>query len=149
MPISSNKNKNKTITMELECEFNNLSIKYLFVSENPIELNALLNDLNSLDYKFQQITNTNSIVQLIESLSKIDTKSDTNIKIKAFHLIKQLISKQKIVLPDAVSNKIIKWIIQCNKNNSNDIFACEALDVLAQLFKKNSAAVLQVITEYV
>lgn len=149
MPISSNKNKNKTIAMELECEFNNLSIKYLFVSENPIELNALLNDLNSLDYKFQQITNTNSIVQLIESLSKIDTKSDTNIKIKAFHLIKQLISKQKIVLPDAVSNKIIKWIIQCNKNNSNDIFACEALDVLAQLFKKNSAAVLQVITEYV
>lgn len=132
----------------MELEWNNLTIKYFFVSENPIELNALLNDFNSLDYKYQQISNTASIVQLIESLSKINTNSDSNIKIKAFHLIKQLISKQKVILPEAVSNKIIKWIIQCNKSNSNEIFACEALDVLALLFKKNSAAVLQVSSNF-
>lgn len=130
--------------MDLESEFGNLSIKFLFVCESSIELNALLNDLNSLDYKSHQISNTNNILQFIESLTKIPTTSDANIKIKACHLIKQLIIKQKISLPDVISNKIINWILQCNKNSCQNVFACEALDVLALLFKKNSAAAVKV-----
>lgn len=128
----------------MEKDFSELSIKFLFVYENPLELNALLNDLNSLDYKYHQISNGNKIVQFIDSLEKIDVQSETSIKIKTFFLIKQLISKQKINLPEVTSNKIIKWIIQSNKNNLRDIFACEGLDVLALLFKKNSKAVLSV-----
>lgn len=130
--------------MDLESEFGNLSIKFLFVYESSIELNALLNDLNSLDFKCQQISDTSNIVQFLESLTKIPTNSDTNIKIKACHLIKQLITKQKISLPASISNKIISWILQGNKSSCRDVFACEALDVLALLFKKNSQGALKV-----
>ena len=125
--------------MDLENEFASLSTKFLFVCESSSELNGLLNDLNSLDYKSQQISNSNLIVQFIDSLAKIPTKSEINIIIKACILIKQLISKQKINLPELVSNRIINWIIQilCFSSKS---FICEALDVLALLFKKNSNA---------
>lgn len=129
--------------MELECEFSDLSLKFLFVVDNPIELNGLLNDLNGLDYKYQQISNASHIVQFIESLTKIEINTDTNIKIKAYYLIKQLISKQKVILPEHVSDKIVRWIIQGNKSSS-EIFACEALDVLCLIFKKNATAVLNV-----
>lgn len=135
--------------MDLESEFGNLSIKFLFVYESSIELNVLLNDLNSLDYKSQQISNSNNVVQFLESLIKIPTTSDPNIKIKACHLIKQLITKQKILLPDVISNKIINWILQCNKSSCQDVFACEALDALALLFKRNSGAALKVIFEII
>ncbi|KAL7049255.1 hypothetical protein ACKWTF_003643 [Chironomus riparius] len=125
--------------MELESEFGNLSIKFLFVYENSSELNALLNDLNSLDYKYQKISNSNVIVQFIDSISKIPTTSELNIVIKSCHLIKQLINKQKVNLPVIVSNKIINWIIQILCFSSKSII-CEALDVLTLLFKKNSRA---------
>ncbi|XP_070497280.1 HEAT repeat-containing protein 6 [Chironomus tepperi] len=125
--------------MELENEFTNLSIKFLFVCENSSELNSLLNDLNSLDYKYQQISNSNVIVQFIDSLPKIPTTSELNIITKSCNLVKQLINKQKINLPVAVSNKVINWIIQILCFSSNSII-CEALDVLTILFKKNSKA---------
>lgn len=131
--------------MELESEFTNLSIKFLFVCENSSELNALLNDLNSLDYKCQQISNSNIIVQFIDSLPKIPTTSELNIIIKSCHLIKTLINKQKINVPVTVSNKIINWIIQILCFSSN-LIICEALDVLTLLFKKNSRAAHSVST---
>lgn len=131
--------------MELENQFTSLSIKFLFVYENPSELNSLLNDLNGLDYKYEQISNSNIILQFIDSLPKISTTSDLNIIIKSCHLIKQLISKQKINLPVTISSKVINWIIQiiCFSTNS---FICEALDVLTILFKKNSKAAYSVST---
>lgn len=130
--------------MDLERDFANLSLKFIFVCESSVELNALLNDLNSLDFKSQQIANANEILQFLESITKIPSTSDINIKIKACHLIKQLITKQKVNLPDVISNKIINWILQCNRSDCQDVFACEALEVLALLFKKNSGAALKV-----
>lgn len=48
-----------------DAEFIRLSVKFLFINyngpgteSNVDELNMLLNDLNSLDYKRQQITDT-------------------------------------------------------------------------------------------
>jgi hypothetical protein len=45
-------------------------------------------------------------------------------------------------LPEVSSTKIIAWIFECNR--SSGIFACEALEVLSLLFRKNSNAVLAV-----
>ncbi|KAG5678450.1 hypothetical protein PVAND_008122 [Polypedilum vanderplanki] len=128
--------------MDLEKEFIDLSIKFLFVCEDNNELNLLLNDLNSLDYRFQKISNQNVILQFIESLTKIQTTSGNNVIVKTCNLLKQLLNKQKISLPEPLSNKIINWIIKTQSNKSSDIFVCEALDVLALLFKNNHRAAL-------
>lgn len=125
----------------LEDQFNCLSIKFLFVCEEGSELNALLSELNGLDYKNQQIASSNSVVQFIESLPKISAASDPNIIAKSCHLIKQLISKQKILLPENVSSKIIQWILKCCDQKSLDLFICEAFDALTLLFKTNASAV--------
>lgn len=130
----------------LESDFTNLSIKFLFVYEDSVELNLLLNDLNSLDYRFQQIS-TNVIDQFIEAFcTKIPTTSENNIIVKTCNLLKQLINKQKIILPEQISNKLINWIIhtQTSSATANNIFLCEAIDLIALLFKKNFNAVLSV-----
>ena len=128
----------------LEDQFNCLSIKFLFVCENGSELNALLSELNGLDYKQQQISNSNSIVQFVDSLQKISVTSDPNIIVKACHLIKQLINKQKILLPENVSSKVIQWILKCCDTKSLNLFFCEAFDVLTILFKTNPSSVYKV-----
>lgn len=128
----------------LEEQFNCLSIKFIFVCEDSCELSALLSELNGLDYKNQQIVNSKSIVQFVESLPKIPATSDPNIIVKACHLIKQLVNKQKILLPENVSSRIIQWILKCCETKSLDSFYCEAFDVLTVLFKSNTFAVQQV-----
>lgn len=129
----------------LDDQFNSLSIKFIFICEDSTELNSLLSELNGLDYKKQQIVNSNSIVQFIESIPKIPATSDPKIIVKSCHLIKQLISKQKIQLPENVSNKVAQWILKCCEQKSLNLFFCEAFDALTLLFKSNSLAVQQVI----
>jgi hypothetical protein len=129
----------------LEDQFNCLSIKFIFVCENQIELSELLNELNGLDYKNQKISNFNSILQFVESLTgKIRINSDANIIVKACHLIKQLVNKQKILLPEHISSKLVQWILKCCETKNLDLFFCEAFDVLSLLFKTNGSAVLKV-----
>lgn len=130
--------------ISLEDQFNCLSIKFIFVCESGSELNTLLSELNGLDYKQQQISNSNSIVQFVDSLTKISVTSEPNIIVKACSLIKQLLTKQKILLPENVSNKTIQWILKCCDTKSLDVFFCEALDVLTILFKTNPGAVEKV-----
>lgn len=124
----------------LEDQFNCLSIKFIFVCENKGELNSLLSELNGLDYRQQQISNSKSIVQFVDSLPKISVTADANIIVKSCHLIKQLINKQKILLPESVSNKVIQWILKSCDTKSLDVFFCEAVDVLTILFKTNPCA---------
>lgn len=126
----------------LDDQFNCLSIKFIFICEDSTELSSLLNELNGLDYK-KQIT-TSQLVQFLESLPKIPTTSDPKIIVKALCLIKQLISKQKIHLPENVSNKIILWILKCCDQKLINLFFCEAFDALTLLFKTNAFAVQQV-----
>lgn len=134
----------------LEEQFNGLAIKFVFVCGglrgDESELNALLSELNGLDYKNQQITSSQSIFQFLDSLTKIPVSSDPNVIAKATHLIKQLISKQKVLLPEIISTKIIQWIVKCCEAKSADLFYCEAVDALSALFKSSTAlsAVLQV-----
>lgn len=128
----------------LEEQFNCLSIKFIFVFEDVSELNALLSDLNGLDYGNQQIANPKAIVQFVDSVPKIPVTSDPHVIAKACHLIKQLITKQKIVLPDNVSSKVILWILKCCETKSLDLFYCEAFDALSFLFRSNLNAVQQV-----
>lgn len=132
----------------LEDQFDCLSIKFLFVCEDGTELSALLSELNGLDFKQQRIANSNSIVQFVDSLPKIPVTSAPNIIVKACHLIKQLISKQKIILPEPVSSKVIHWILKCCDTKSLDLFFCEAFDVLTILFKTNPQAVQLVRTSH-
>lgn len=127
----------------LEDEFNELAIKFIFVYDDEVELSSLLSELNGLNYKFQQIRNSNSVLQLIETLPKISTSCNPNIIVKACCLIKQLITKQKITLQEPASNKVVNWILQCISSTRN-VFLCEALDVLTLLFKRNQHAVQQV-----
>lgn len=129
----------------MEDQFNCLSIKFIFVCEDQNELNPLLSELNGLDYKNQKIKNVNSIFQFIESLTgKIKVNSDANIIAKSCHLIKQLVNKQKVSLPENISGKVVQWIIRCCETKSLDLFFCEAVDVLTLLFKTNGAAVQKV-----
>ncbi|CRL02980.1 CLUMA_CG016347, isoform A [Clunio marinus] len=127
----------------LDDQFNCLAIKFIFVCESSSELNSLLIDLNGLDYKSQRIQNTDSIVQFLDSIPKISVKSDPNIIVKTCHLIKQLINKQKIFLPEQVSSKVIQWILNCCDQKSCNLFFCEAIDALSVLFKINSYAAVQ------
>lgn len=93
----------------LEEQFESLAMKFLFVCEDGTELNTLLSELNGLDFKNQQITNSRSIVQFVESLTRIPLTSDPNVIAKTCQLIKQLINKQKIVLPENISAKVLQW----------------------------------------
>lgn len=127
----------------LEDQFNCLSMKFIFVVEDGTGLNDLLNELNGLDFKNHQIS-APSIVQFIQSLPKIPISSDPNVIVKVCHLIKQLMSKQKISLPENVSNKIIFWILRCCETKSVNVFYSEAVDVLTALFKTNQIAALKV-----
>lgn len=128
----------------LEEQFSCLSIKFIFVvADGGSELNSLLNELNGLDFKSRQISNP-VIVQFVESLPKIPSTSEPNVIVKACHLVKQLVSKQKIVLPEHVSSKVVAWILRCCETKSINVFYCEAVDVLTTLFKTNAFAVQKV-----
>lgn len=129
----------------MEEQFNCLSIKFIFVCEDLNELNSLLSELNGLDYKNQKIQQVNSIFQFIESMTgKIKVSSDANIIAKACHLIKQLLNKQKVSLPEQISIKVVQWIVRCCETKSLDLFFCEAVDVLTLLFKSNGIAARKV-----
>jgi hypothetical protein len=129
----------------IEEQFNCLSIKLIFVCEDQNELSTLLSELNGLDFKNQKILDVNSIFQFLESLTaKIKVSSEANIIVKACHLIKQLVNKQKVQLPEAVSGKLVQWILRCCDTKSVDLFFCEAVDVLNLLFRGNKGAVEKV-----
>jgi hypothetical protein len=145
MKVNSAKNQNKlAMDSNLEDQFNSLAIEFLFVCENVTELNNLLSSMNGLDYKKQQISKTKSIVDFIDSLPKIPPSAEANVIVKACCLVKQLITKQKIVLPEQVSSKVINWILKCCNQKTLNMFFCEATDVMTILFKTNAAAAQQV-----
>lgn len=126
---------------EFEESFERLSMKFIFAVEDASELNNLLNEFNGLDWK-NQLQNTSSVIQFIDNLPRIKISSNPNIIGKTCHLIKQLISKQKIVLPEEISNKLIDWILKCCETRSAAFEA--AIEALTSLFKKNPNAALKV-----
>ncbi|XP_055629394.1 HEAT repeat-containing protein 6 [Toxorhynchites rutilus septentrionalis] len=126
--------------MELEQQFVSLSTKFLFFncgsqfSDYRNELNTLLNELNGLDYKNQQITDTRAPIRLAESLVNIPTNEDTLI-VKACCLLRTLVYKQKIVLPPKVAKQQVGWLLQCLERCFYEVL-CEVLGTLQFLLKQ-------------
>ncbi|XP_058828789.1 HEAT repeat-containing protein 6 [Topomyia yanbarensis] len=125
--------------MDLESHFLSLSTKFLFINcggqfnDYRNELNTLLNELNGLDYKSQQISDVRAPVRLVESFANIPTNEETLI-IKACCLIKTLVNRQKIVLPVNVAVAQIGWLFKCLERCFYQV-VCDVLGTLQILVK--------------
>ncbi|XP_062552864.1 HEAT repeat-containing protein 6 [Armigeres subalbatus] len=125
--------------MDLEAQFLSLSTKFLFINcggqsnEYRNELNTLLNELNGLDYKNQQISDVRAPIRLVESFVNIPTNEDTLI-VKACCLTKTLISRQKITVPPNVATVQISWLLKCLDRCFYQVI-CDVLGTLQILIK--------------
>ncbi|XP_058462636.1 HEAT repeat-containing protein 6 [Malaya genurostris] len=120
--------------MELETNFLSLSTKFLFINcgghfnDYRNELNILLNELNGLDYKSQQISDTRAPIRLVESFVNIPSNEETLI-IKACCLIKTLVNRQGIVVPANVAFAQIDWLFKCLERSFYQV-VCDVLKTL-------------------
>ncbi|XP_052899579.1 HEAT repeat-containing protein 6 [Anopheles moucheti] len=124
--------------MDLEQEFLQLSTKFLFlncgsqIADYRNEINTLLNELNGLNYRGARISDVRSPIRLIESFVNIPAHEDTLV-VKACYLIKSLVGRQKIVLPEPVSLALIVWLRKCLERRFYQL-ACDVLGTLQLLF---------------
>ncbi|XP_055530262.1 HEAT repeat-containing protein 6 [Wyeomyia smithii] len=136
--------------MELESHFLSLSTKFLFINcgdqfnDYRNELNTLLNELNGLDYKSQQIGDVRAPIRLVESFVNIPTSEDTLI-VKACCLIKTLIVRQNITVPVNVAIALIGWLLKCLERCFYQV-VCDVLGSL-QLLVKHCAENLSLFSE--
>uniref|UniRef100_A0A182XYY6 DUF4042 domain-containing protein n=1 Tax=Anopheles stephensi TaxID=30069 RepID=A0A182XYY6_ANOST len=128
--------------MELEQQFLQLSTKFLFlncgtqIADYRNEINTLLNELNGLNYRAARISDVRSPVRLIESFLNIPVHEDTLV-VKACFLVKSLVGRQKIVLPEAVTLSLIVWLRKCLERRFYQV-ACDVLGTLQLLFRRCS-----------
>uniref|UniRef100_A0A182SYC3 Uncharacterized protein n=1 Tax=Anopheles maculatus TaxID=74869 RepID=A0A182SYC3_9DIPT len=128
--------------MELEQQFLQLSTKFLFlncgtqIADYRNEINTLLNELNGLNYRAARISDVRSPVRLIESFLNIPVHEDTLV-VKACFLIKSLVGRQKIVLPETVTLSLIVWLRKCLERRFYQV-ACDVLGTLQLLFRRCS-----------
>ncbi|XP_050073590.1 HEAT repeat-containing protein 6 [Anopheles maculipalpis] len=128
--------------MELEQQFLQLSTKFLFlncgtqIADYRNEINTLLNELNGLNYRAARISDLRSPVRLIESFLNIPVYEDTLI-VKACFLVKSLVGRQKIVLPEPVTLSLIVWLRKCLERRFYQV-ACDVLGTLQLLFRRCS-----------
>uniref|UniRef100_A0A182MKC1 HEAT repeat-containing protein 6 n=1 Tax=Anopheles culicifacies TaxID=139723 RepID=A0A182MKC1_9DIPT len=124
--------------MELEQEFLQLSTKFLFlncgsqIADYRNEINTLLNELNGLNYRGARISDVRSPVRLVESFVNIPVHEDTLV-VKACFLIKSLVGRQKIALPEPVALGLIVWLRKCLERRFYQV-ACDVLGTLQLLF---------------
>nr|XP_040222716.2 HEAT repeat-containing protein 6 [Anopheles coluzzii] len=128
--------------MELEQAFVQLSTKFLFlnggsqIADYRNEINTLLNELNGLNYRAARIGDVRSPVRLMESFVNIPPHEDTLV-VKACFLIKSLVGRQKIVLPEPAALGLIVWLRKCLERRFYQV-ACEALGTMQLLFRRCS-----------
>uniref|UniRef100_A0A182PQC7 HEAT repeat-containing protein 6 n=1 Tax=Anopheles epiroticus TaxID=199890 RepID=A0A182PQC7_9DIPT len=128
--------------MELEQEFLQLSTKFLFlncgsqIADYRNEINTLLNELNGLNYRAARIGDARSPVRLMESFVNIPPHEDTLV-VKACFLIKSLVGRQKIVVPEPVALELIGWLRKCLERRFYQV-ACEVLGTMQLLFRRCS-----------
>lgn len=128
--------------MELEQAFVQLSTKFLFlnggsqIADYRNEINTLLNELNGLNYRAARIGDVRSPVRLMESFVNIPPHEDTLV-VKACFLIKSLVGRQKIVLPEPATLGLIVWLRKCLERRFYQV-ACEALGTMQLLFRRCS-----------
>lgn len=81
-------------------------------------------------------------MRLIESFQNIRENEDSLI-VKCCCLMKTLISRQKLIIPEHVAVVVIEWILRCLQKCFYSIL-CESLDVLSKIFKRDSQVSLRV-----
>ncbi|XP_053684923.1 HEAT repeat-containing protein 6 [Sabethes cyaneus] len=125
--------------MELESQFISLSTKFLFINcgghfnDYRNELNTLLNELNGLDYKNQQISDLKAPVRLVESFVNIPSNEDTLI-VKACYLIRTVIVRQNVVIPTNIAAGLVGWLLKCLERCFYQV-VCDVLGTLQLLVK--------------
>uniref|UniRef100_A0A182Q6Z2 HEAT repeat-containing protein 6 n=1 Tax=Anopheles farauti TaxID=69004 RepID=A0A182Q6Z2_9DIPT len=128
--------------MELEQRFLQLSTKFLFlncgsqIADYRNEINTLLNELNGLNYRSGRIGDVRSPVRLVESFVNIPPHEDTLV-VKSCFLIKSLVGRQKIILPEAVTHGLIAWLRKCLERRFYQV-ACEVLGTMQLLLRRCS-----------
>ncbi|XP_053673050.1 HEAT repeat-containing protein 6 [Anopheles nili] len=126
--------------MELEQEFLQLSTKFLFLNcgsqlaDYRNEINTLLNELNGLNYRAARITDVRSPVRLVESFVNIPPHEDTLV-VKACFLVKSLVIRQKLVLPDGAARSMIAWLRKCLERRFYQV-ASEVLGTMQLLLRQ-------------
>ncbi|XP_058125847.1 HEAT repeat-containing protein 6 [Anopheles ziemanni] len=126
--------------MELEKEFLQLSTKFMFLNcgtqlaDYRNEINTLLNELNGLNYRAARISDVRAPVRLVESFVNIPPQEDTLV-VKACFLIKSLVSRQKILFPEAVVQGVLEWLRKCLERRFYQV-ASEVLTTMPLLFRQ-------------
>uniref|UniRef100_A0AAG5D991 HEAT repeat-containing protein 6 n=1 Tax=Anopheles atroparvus TaxID=41427 RepID=A0AAG5D991_ANOAO len=126
--------------MELEQEFLQLSTKFLFLNcgtqlaDYRNEINTLLNELNGLNYRAARISDARAPVRLVESFVNIPPQEDTLV-VKACFLVKSLVSRQKILLPESVVQNVLDWLRKCLERCFYQV-ATEVLNTMTLLFRQ-------------
>uniref|UniRef100_A0A2M4CGA3 HEAT repeat-containing protein 6 n=1 Tax=Anopheles darlingi TaxID=43151 RepID=A0A2M4CGA3_ANODA len=107
--------------MAEEQRFVQLCTKFLFLNggtQQPSsqgyrnEINTLLNELNGLNYGAIRICDVRAVVRLLESLVNIPPAEDSLV-VKACFLLKTLVQRQRIVLPESLAHSLISWLRKC------------------------------------
>ncbi|XP_035792206.1 HEAT repeat-containing protein 6-like [Anopheles albimanus] len=107
--------------MAEEQKFVQLSTKFLFLNggaQQPSsqgyrkEINTLLNELNGLNYSAIRICDVRAVVRLLESLVNIPPAEDSLV-VKACFLLKSLVQRQRVVLPEGLAHGLIGWLRKC------------------------------------
>ncbi|XP_050093715.1 HEAT repeat-containing protein 6 [Anopheles aquasalis] len=107
--------------MAEEQKFVQLSTKFLFLNggaQQPSsqgyrkEINTLLNELNGLNYGAIRICDVRAVVRLLESLVNIPPAEDSLV-VKACFLLKTLVQRQRVALPETLANSLIDWLRKC------------------------------------
>ncbi|XP_059614918.1 HEAT repeat-containing protein 6 [Phlebotomus argentipes] len=123
-------------------EFFDLGTRFLFLnhydeqnSVSIIELNLVLNELNAICFRHQQIADHKCAVALMGAFPKISASEDTLV-VKACCLLVSLVKKQKIRVPPNLANLNIFWLLRCLERNFCAV-VCDALKALNVLFLEN------------
>ncbi|XP_055704201.1 HEAT repeat-containing protein 6-like [Phlebotomus papatasi] len=127
-------------------EFSNLCTRFLFLnhyddhsSASVIEINLVLNELNAICFRHQQIADQKCALALMGAFPKIPPHEDTLI-VKACYLLVSLVKKQKIRVPPNIASLNIVWLLKCLEKKFHAV-VCDALKAFNVLFLDNVNAI--------
>ncbi|XP_026275692.1 HEAT repeat-containing protein 6 [Frankliniella occidentalis] len=115
-------------------------------------VNALLDDLNALDFSRTVVTNVDKAVLIINQCCSLVPSNDTFLVAKGCHLINNLVEKQEVRVEGRTLTVAIQWCIQalkqCPSVASQDVLA--ALGVLIRgngsKVQEHSQAILAILS---
>ncbi|KAK3910632.1 HEAT repeat-containing protein 6 [Frankliniella fusca] len=103
-------------------------------------VNALLDDLNSLDFSRTVVTNVDKAVLIINQCCSLVPSNDTFLVAKGCHLINNLVEKQEVRVEGRTLTVAIQWCIQALKQCPS-VASQDVLAALGVLIRGNGAKV--------